>query len=442
MPSAALLAPFAPNPAGPFGRVRPISTNLKNPEMRMVNFGVEHEFSKTLKAGVQYIGQFGFGLFGESDKNAPQVLPDPAHPGFFFFGPRPNPLFAAVRTNENSRTSAYNGMLVSVNKSFSKHIQFNGSYTWSHALTSGEDFFGISEPGDWVNVKPERGPALNDIRHAANMGVVLDSGRMFSNRAMGWIANNLGVSWIGQIQSGRPYPFSTGTSGFGSSARFFAVGSETQQRPNVLPDGTITTSGLASFNGQNALFGPGAVAACIAGGFPAALCNSIQNTFLAPASAVGGSVDAVTGDQVDFTSVNGNLKRSAARGSGLVKFDASVHKSFNMPHSENIKLEFRFDAFNVLNHTNFINYSNNDATNFLAPSVDGAGGVNPDFFTCLSCMRPNGTYVGSDGRVLHLSDMQHGKISKDLLNPVFGLLGDPGFADIPRTLQLSFHVRF
>jgi hypothetical protein len=38
--------------------------------------------------------------------------------------------------------------------------------------------------------------------------------------------------------------------------------------------------------------------------------------------------------------------------------------------------------------------------------------------------------------------MQHGKISKDLLNPVFGLLGDPGNADIPRILQLSFHVRF
>jgi hypothetical protein len=57
-------------------------------------------------------------------------------------------------------------------------------------------------------------------------------------------------------------------------------------------------------------------------------------------------------------------------------------------------------------------------------------------------MRPDGTYVGTDGHVLHLSELRHGKVSKDLLNPVFGGIGDPATADIPRTLQLSFHVRF
>ena len=65
-------------------------------------------------------------------------------------------------------------------KSLSSHVQFNASYTWSHALTSGEDFFGLSEPGDFVNTRPELGPAFNDVRHAVNMGVVLDSGKMTS----------------------------------------------------------------------------------------------------------------------------------------------------------------------------------------------------------------------------------------------------------------------
>src|SRR6266700_1610066 len=442
IPSAAALAPFAPNPAGPFGRIRPIAPNLKNPEMRMVNFGVEHQFTNTLKAGVQYIGQFGFGLFGERDLNAPPVIADPAHPGFFFFGQRPNANFAAVRTNQNSRTSAYNGMLVSVNKTFSKHLQFNAGYTWSHALTSGEDFFGLSEPGDWVNVKPERGPAFNDIRHSANMGIVLDSGRLTGNRWIGGFANNLGLSWIGQLQSGRPYPLSTGTSGFGSSGRFFGAGIETQQRPNVLPDGTISTPGIASFNTTNALFGPNAASKCITNlgvAFPAQ-CNAIQNTFLAP-GGFSGAKDAVTGDQVDFQLVNGNLVRDAGRGSPFVKFDGSLHKSFSMPRAENIKLELRFDAFNILNHTNWNSFNTNDTTNAMVASVANAGKptvvVKPDFFTCTSCMRPNGTFVGSSGQVLHLSDLQHGKVSKDLLNPAFNLLGDPGNADIPRTLQLS-----
>jgi hypothetical protein len=449
LPSTAALAPFAPNPAGPFGRVRPISPNLKNPEMRSVNFGIEHQFTNTLKAGVQYIGQFGFGLFGERDTNAPILNADPNHPGFFFFGQRPIPdLFAAVRTNENSRTSHYNGMLVSLNKNLSNHVQFNASYTWSHALTSGEDFFGLSEPGDFVNSRPELGPAFNDIRHAVNMGVVLDSGKMFSNHFMGALGNNLGLSWVGQLQSGRPYPLSTGTAPFGGSARFFGAGSETQQRPNVGADGTINTSGIASFDGGTALFGPGAVAACITAGFPTSQCQSIQNAFAPPAGVTfTGAVDAVTGDPVTFSKVNGDLGRDAARGSPFYKFDASLHKDITMPRYENIKLELRFDAFNVFNHTNATLFNTNDVLNVMSPSVTNALStdplnpptVNPDFFTCTGCMRPNGTYVGTNGKTLMLADLQKG--GKIGWSP-FNTLGNPGSDDGPRKLQLSFHVRF
>ncbi len=443
-PSAALLAPFAPSPTS-FGRVRPISPNLKNPEMRMVNFGVEHQFTNTLKAGVQYIGQFGFGLFGEQDLNAPPLIADPNHTGFFYYGARPDSRFGAERTNENSRTSHYNGMLVSVDKKMSNHVQLVASYTWAHAITSSEDFFGLSEPGNEASCcRSELGPAFNDIRHAANMGVVLDSGRLTTNRWAGAFANNLGVSWVGQLQSGRPYPISTGSAPFGGSERFFGAGNETQQRPNVAADGTINTAGIASFDGGNALFGPGAVTKCIAAGFATAQCQAIQNAQAAPAGVTStGAVDAVTGDPVTFKSVNGNLERDAGRGSPFVKFDASLHKSFNMPKYENIKLELRFDAFNVFNHSNLISYNSNDILEVLTPSVTNPGGptavVNPDFFSCTACMRPNGTYVGSNGKVLHLSDLQHGN---KIGGSVFNGLGNPAADDSQRKLQLSFHVRF
>jgi len=451
LPSASVLAPFAPQLTGPFGRVRPIASNLRNPEMRSVNFGIEHEFSKTFKAGVQYIGQFGFGLFGERDLNAAPLIADPTHSGFFYFGSRPNAQFAAVRTNENSRTSHYNGLLVSMNKNMSRHIQFNASYTWSHAITSGEDFFGLSEPGDNVHTRPELGPAFNDARHAINMGVVLDSGRMTTNHFVGVFANNLGLSWVGQLQSGRPYPISTGSAGFGASGRFFGAGNETQQRPNITSDGTINTSSIASFDGSNALFGPGAVAACIAGlGVGAtAQCNAIQNAFAAPACVTNtGAVDVVTGDPVTFKSINGNLGRDAGRGSPFYKFDASLHKSINMPKYENIKLELRFDAFNIFNHANLIFNNTNDTLNVLAPSVTNAGSpsavVNPDFFTCTGCMRPNGTYVGVNGKTLTVADLQKG--GKINWSPFFSGtntgIGSPGGDDGPRKLQLSFHVRF
>ena len=167
------------------------------------------------------------------------------------------------------------------------------------------------------------------------------------------------------------------------------------------------------------MFGPGAVTSCIAGGFAPAQCASIQNTFLAPVAS-SGAIDAITGQAVDFKLASGNVERDAGRGSPFVRFDASLYKSFTV--HENVKLELRFDAFNVFNHANWGSFNSNDVLSVLGPSVtrDANGnitGVASDFFNCTSCMRPNGTYAGSNGQTLHLSDLQKGKVSSDLTEP-------------------------
>jgi outer membrane receptor protein involved in Fe transport len=472
-PDPAVLASVVPPGSNFFGRVRPISPNLKNPEMRMANVAIEHEFSKTLKGTVQYIGQFGFGLFGERDTNAPVMAADPNNPGFFYYktqpsvdptldpSARPDNRFGAIRTNENSRTSHYNGLLVSAEKRMSNHIQFNASYTWSHAITSSEDFFGISEPGDFVNIRPELGPAYNDIRHAVNMGVVLDSGKMTGNSFLGTFLNNLGLSWVGQLQSGRPFPVSTGSSEFGAGSRFFGAGSETQQRPNVLADGTVSMAGIGTIDdGFGANFSSATTSVCTAGGFSLAQCQGIVNTFAAPADAdPNGPVDSLNSNiPVDFKLANGSLERNAGRGNPFLRFDASLHKTIGIPKYENVKIELRFDAFNVFNHANWGSFNSNDVLATMGLSVvrDPNGSIistAPDFFTCGSpagggCERPDGTFVGNNGQTLRLSDLQHGKISSNLLagNQIFNGLGDPAAVDVngigPRKLQLSFHVRF
>ena len=439
-PSAALLASVTPPPGTSFGRVRPISPNLKNPEIRMFNAAIEHQFSKSLVGEIQYIGQFGFGLFGERDTNAPPVLADLAHPGFFFFGPRPDTHFTAVRTNENSRTSHYNGLLASITKRLDHHFSVNASYTWSHAIASSEDFFGISEPGDYVHVRPELGPAFNDVRHAVNFGIVFDSGRWTDANIVRWFTNDVNLGFIGQFQSGRPYPVSTGSAGF-ANGRFFGAGNETQQRPNAAADGTLNTAGLASFDGSTALFGPNAISACTGAGNPAALCNGIQNTFLAPAGAdPRGAIDALTGDLVDFKLVNGNLERNAGRTNPFARLDTSAKKIFKIPHSETVRLEVQADALNILNHPNYQGFIANDVLNAVTFNSS-------NLFNCKACMRPNGTVVGSNGQVLNISNLRDGRVSSDLLHPVFGTsalagIGDPSIVDGSRLFQLSFHVRF
>src|SRR5262249_37064957 len=315
----------------------------------------------------------------------------------------------------------------------------------SHAITSGEDFFGLSEPGDPTNMKAERGPAFNDVRHAVNLSGVIDSGRLSDTRFLRWFTNDITLGVIEQLQSGRPYPLSTGSGGF-ANAIFFGAGNETNQRPDVLPDGTISTAGLPSADGTNALFSQAAVASCIGTGFfTVAQCNSIQNTFVAPADASGlGALDGVTqNDIVDFKKINGSLKRDAGRGSPFYRTDASLKKTFRMPRVESVRLELQADALNLFNHSNWQGFNANDITSLLLQKVDfNTGTPLPNFFSCTNCMRPNGTYVGKNGQVLHLSDITKGKISKDLTNPDFGGLGDPSSVDGSRLFQLSFHVRF
>ena len=449
---AAIAAAFpnAPSPAllaGPpcppqCGRIRPISANLRNPEIHMFNASIQHEFSKSIVGEVQYIGQFGSGLFGERDTNAPVIAADPLHPGFFYFQnqapvdatqpitARPDNRFLAVRTNENSRTSQYNGMLASVSKRMSHHFSLNGSYTWSHAITSGEDFFGLSEPGDPTNIKAERGPAFNDVRHAVNLSGVIDTGRLSQTNILRWFTNDITLGVIEQLQSGRPYPFSTGSGGF-ANAIFFGAGNETQQRPDVLADGTISSAGIASADGTNGLFsaaGGNTFAAPIGTDPLTGKCKD----FVGKASC-SGSLDA--GDLktiVDFQKLNGNMSRDAGRGSPFYRTDASLKKAFRMPRLETVKLELQVDALNIFNHSNWQGFNANNFLSLLAPGAAG----------CSNCMRPDGTYAGKNGQTLHISDIKRGKISSNLLDQDFGGLGDPSTVDGSRVFQLSFHARF
>jgi hypothetical protein len=445
-PSPALLASLVPPGSDFFGRVRPIATNLHNPEIHMVNAGIQREFGKNFVGEIQYIGQFGSGLFGERDVNAPVIAADPAHPGFSYFQvqapvdpalpltARPDNRFTAIRTNENSRTSQYNGMLVSLTKRMSHHFSINGSYTWSHAITSGEDFFGLSEPGDPRNIKAERGPAFNDVRHAVNFSGVFETGRLSDTSILRLFTNDISFGIIEQLQSGRPYPFSTGTGGF-ANAIFFGTGSETQQRPNVLPDGTISTAGIASADGTNGLIvtGPNANT-FLAPGITAGSCTNVVGK-----AACAGSLSADTGDVVDFQFLNGNLTRDAGRSNPFYRTDASIKKTIRVPKSENIKVELQADALNIFNHANYQGFN---AFNVLSVLPLGTA-------SCTNCMRPNGTYAGNSGQTLRLSDITSGRISSNLLDPAFGGLGlagqglgDPASVDGSRLFQLSFHVRF
>ncbi|HXI90569.1 MAG TPA: TonB-dependent receptor [Blastocatellia bacterium] len=417
---------------GSFGRVRPISNDLRNPEVRHFSFSISRQIGRNFVMDVGYIGVLGYGLFGERDLNFPIIKADPSHPGFFYFGNRPDPRLDAVRTNENSRTSAYHGLTVSATKRVSHHVQFQTGYVYSKQLSSSEDFFGLSEPGDVTNIRAERALAQSDTRHQGNFGVLFDTEKLIEQRFVKHIVNNWTIGVIGQLQSGRPYPVSTGDVPFATSA-FFGAGNESQQRPNVLADGTLVATNIASAFGTNLNVSQTGHA----------VCHCPQTTFLAPADAsVLGSIDTFTGDIVDFQQVNGDLVRNAGHGSPYYRFDMSFTKAF--PIREKMRLELKADVFNIFNHPLFLLFNTNDVLSLMAPNTD------PNCRGCLNAQ--TGRYIGADGRALKIQDLQNGRVSRDLQNGIFATLnasgnrgqgiGDPAGTDISRTVQLSLRFRW
>ena len=73
--------------------------------------------------------------------------------------------------------------------------------------------------------------------------------------------------------------------------------------------------------------------------------------------------DAVTGNPQNYIMLQcfsvpkagelGNVGRNTLRGPGLEDFDVSLFKSTNV-HGERMKVQFRAELFNVLNHPNFV----------------------------------------------------------------------------------------
>ncbi len=111
-----------------------------------------------------------------------------------------------------------------------------------------------------------------------------------------------------------------------------------------------------------------------------------------------------------------------------------------------MRLEFKAHFFNIFNRTNFQSFNGLNALSNFPIGVKADGTADPNCTSCLNAF--TGRYIGSDGRVLKLQDLQHGLVSKDLTpRPdgsvgIFNGLGDPTAADIPRTIQLSFAFRW
>jgi hypothetical protein len=277
--------------------------NLKLPYTLQWSLALEQSLGREQSLSATFIGSTGRRLIQTAFVNDPnQNFP------------------SGVQLITNAAVSDYSALQLQFQRRLSRGLQALASYTWSHSIdtASAGSAFGNGAnalvPGFDPNIN--RGPSDFDVRNAFSTGLTYDvpfrKSNAFANAIFrGWSTENV-------IQARSASPANAYDSLLGEQLREADV----LIRPNLVmgiplylygseyPGGKI-------FNNTPGQGGPG--------------CTG---PFCPPPA----------GDQ-------GNLGRNSLRGFGAAQWDFAVHRGFQIHDS--VRLQFRAEMFNVLNHPNF-----------------------------------------------------------------------------------------
>lgn len=288
-----------PSPTTP-GNLFLFDPHLKLPYTLQWNVAVEQALGKEQSLSASYVGAAGRRLLRSANVIAPA------------------PGISGAQLVTNSSTSDYNALQLQFQRRLSRGLQALASYTWSHSL----DDASAGSSGNLANLfaatLANRGSSDFDIRHAFSAALSYDIPAPKINAITNAVLRGWSLENIIQARSAPPvtvdsYLFDNGVFAFSYGGYFLYF----------FPD-RVTGQPLYLHGSQ----------------YPGGKAFN-RAAFTSP------PVDPMTGRPLR----NGNLGRNALRGFGLAQWDFAVHRDF--PIHESIKLQFRAEMFNVLNHPNF-----------------------------------------------------------------------------------------
>lgn len=252
------------------------------------------------------------------------------------------PQFISNYYFSNKSWSNYNGLIAILRKRLSHNLQMDFNYTFSHSI---DNFSGVANSVgnpfnnaqsvlcDVTNLKTCKGSSEFDVKHQISGDAIYDlpfgRGKAFAHDSPRWLDEIIGgwqVSGIYTWRTGFAFPVQNGvaTVSFGSTGYpiFNGNGSALSVSPHTDPK--LSGNGIQLFSNPQAAL----------------------SAFSAP-----------TGLQVGT--------RDELRGPRFSNVDLSLAKTFPL-WSEKYKLQFRAEAYNAFNHTNFALPSsiNINGTNF------------------------------------------------------------------------------
>lgn len=286
-------------------------------------FGVEQQLEKNTTIEVAYNGNHSLRLPILGDYN--QAVPNVVGGTLGVQARRPIPSFGPITWVDPVGNNNYNGLSVRGEHRFSGGLYLLNSFTWGKALGDSEQaleyYAGYVEanPQNIHDLAAEYGPSSFDIKFNNVTSIVYQipfgKGSKYGSGISSWEDAALGgweVSFINTAHTGTPLNVYYG--------------------PNTSQDVTGLTN---DYRGEEFL------RPNVSGSATSQSTAQMLNTFFAGYTFTTPPVNTPFGD----------LSRNDFRAPGFEQLDLSVDKSFAI--REGMRLQFRSEFFNVLNHTNF-----------------------------------------------------------------------------------------
>jgi hypothetical protein len=364
--------PFAPNAALLTGIVTP--DGLKDPYVHNTYLSIQHELLPKTVLEVRYVGTFGHKLFRAQNINrvaggrlpggicittqdvfARQVCSEAVNGNTTG---RPNGNFGNLRQWLNVVNSNYHAMQASLKKAMSHGFAFDVNYTWSHTIDAGSTWHsgattsngaagGEGYTTDLDHPEVDRGNAIFDIRHRFVFNYVWDLPTF--KDANGFVRNVFGgwsYNGIVSYQSGAHW------SPFNSLGRTLCDVNNAAGNcydgsvDNLINDCSAAVLAVSQANCIN--IGGDYNLDRIANDRPNASVSNFDPSSDQWADGWGNSGTLFSAPCLGCI---GTLGRNTFVGPSFLNFDMGLIK--NISFTERVKMQFRFDAFNVFNHTNF-----------------------------------------------------------------------------------------
>jgi hypothetical protein len=276
---------------------------------------VQRQLGETMLVEVGYLGSVSHHLYGF--QNANESIPGTTGTAL---SRTPFPTFGVIQLVADSGNGNYNAGSIKLTKRYSQGLSLTSSYTYSKSIDNSSGIrvqgFDTLFPQNSNCLACERGLSAFDVRHRFITSAVYDlpigKGRPvnISNGFLNAIVGGWQVGGIWTLQTGLPQTITLGGT-----------------------DRSVTGNGYDRPN---------------ATGISPYLDNPTPSRWYNRGAFV-----------LQPLGTFGNVGRNNVIGPGIFAFDFDAHKEFVMPYSERHSLQFRLEAFNVLNHPVWSNPNGN-----------------------------------------------------------------------------------